>query len=181
LAVSSRNCGTIRFIMAGAEQRGGQPKQVVDFEKAHEMALAEESVREWGKRYQRFQENPALETDPTALKWFPDLQSKEVTSDKFVSHAEKRAEMVGELYDYQQQLQNMSAPRILYEAGKNTYKGYLTRLLSPVGVGVQKEGLPAGVEEEGKKGKFASYMSFRGNVAYEKMRTALGYTIPPQK
>jgi hypothetical protein len=158
--------------MRSTVEQGGQPQQVVDIEKAHEMALAEDEVREWGKRYERFQENPAFEPSRRTQKWFADLQNIGVTYDQFVSHAEKRADMVGELYDYQQQLEQMSTPRIIYEAVKNHYKGHLG-LINPTHVIMEKDGKPFGVEEEGKKGKLISYMNFRADVARSKWRAAV--------
>ena len=107
------------------------------------MALAENLVRDWGKRYQKFQDNSQAETDTEASKWFTELKGNGVTPDAFVSYGDKRADMVGELHDYEQQLKGKDKVRFKPKYVKTTYEQFFPAFkFSADVVGVQKEGIP---------------------------------------
>lgn len=163
----------IYVYMSEGQEIPQSPQRVENVDKAQEMAIAEDLVRDWGKRYQKFQENPQSETDREAIDWFNELKNREIAPDVFISYADRRADMVGELHDYEQQLDKMSKTQLEREIVRNTFGEPFSSPLIPRAEGVEKEGLPRGAGEEERFPKLAIDQAYRLNLHHWKTELAL--------
>ena len=144
--------------------------RVENVERAEEMAIAEKLVREWGDRYKQFTETEK-ESDPEVLAWFIELRENQIDPELFIEYGDKRAEMVGDLHEYEEGLEGANKAKLGLEFIKNEYAYIFGALTTPKVKGLYPEGPPVEVGE--KRKDWALRMAYNRNLAERKSDIAL--------